>query len=174
MKLRKAAFAICIAAAASAVYATVTFDPATGTGFVGKGDVQLVLGWNNAVLQQNALKLSFGYQVQDKYDATCEWSTTTGNGKVIYHDVTVKKSVKINDTVAYDARTHKQVDGFNLTGFGNVSQNIDPPVIGGPCLGEGGQQGTWADVTKTSSSGGLYVTDPTNNSDVLLPVTTTL
>ena len=174
MKLHKLLVAVCVAAAASAAYATVTFDPATGTGFVGKGDVQLVLGWNNAVLQQYALQLKFSYQVQDKYDATCEWTTTTGSGKVIYHDVTVKKSVQVSDIVAYDARTHKQVDGFNLTGYGSVSQNIDPPVIGGPCLGEGGQQGTWTDVTKTSSSGGLFVTDPTNNSDVLLPVTTTL
>jgi hypothetical protein len=172
MKLRNLAFAVCAFAAASAAYATVTFDGATGTGFVGKGDVQLVLGWNNAALQQNASQLTFSYQVQDKYDATCSWTTTTGSGKVIYHDVTVKKTVKVNDTVQYDARTHKQVDGFMLTGFGTVSQNIDPPVDGGGCLGEGGQQGVWSDVIKTSTSGGLYVTF--NGSDYLLPITTTL
>jgi hypothetical protein len=174
MKLHKIAFAVCAVAVASAAYATVSFDAATGTGFVGKGDVQLALGWNNAALQQNALQLKFGYQVQDKYDATCEWTTTTGSGKVIYHDVTVKKTVQVNDSVSYDARTHKQVDGFTLLGYGSVSQNIDPPAPGGACLGEGGQQGTWTDVVKTSSSGGLYVTDPTNGSDVLLPTTTTI
>lgn len=171
MKLRHLVFTVCVAAAASAAYASVTFDPATGMGFVGKGDVQLALGMNNAVIQQYANQLAFSYQVMDKYDATCEWTTTTGNGRVIYHDVTVKKTVRVNDAVAYDARTHKQVDGFNLTGYGNVSQNIDPPAIGGACLGEGGHQGTWIDVTKTSTSGGLYVTDPRNNSDVLLPTT---
>lgn len=36
---------------ASAAGAAVTFDPATGTGFIGKGDVQTALGWNNKALQ---------------------------------------------------------------------------------------------------------------------------
>lgn len=170
MKLRNLAFAVCAVAVAAAAYATVTFNP-DGTGFVGKGDVQLALGWNNAVLQQNALALKFSYQVQDKYDATCAWTTTTGSGKTIYHDVTVKKTVQVYDTISFNARIHQQIDGFILKGFGTVSQNIDPPTVGGPCLGEGGQQGTWTDVVLTSSSGGLYVTDPTNGNDVLLPTT---
>lgn len=37
----------------------VTFDPATGLGFVGKGDVQLVFGWNNKQLQDNAALVDF-------------------------------------------------------------------------------------------------------------------
>ncbi len=45
--------------AAGAVFAAVTFDPATGTGFVGKGDVQLAFGWNNKALNDNASGLSF-------------------------------------------------------------------------------------------------------------------
>jgi hypothetical protein len=32
---------------------------ADGTGFVGKGDVQTALGWNNQKLQSNATKLAF-------------------------------------------------------------------------------------------------------------------
>lgn len=167
MKLIKLATALAFAGAATAAYATVTFDPATGTGFVGKGDVQLVFGWNNAQLQNNAGSLSFSYQTESKYDATCEWTTTAGNGRIIYHDVTVNKTVQISDSVAYDARTHKQVDGFNLTGFGSVSQNIDTPVVGGACLGAGGQQGTWTSVALTSSSGGLYVSGPSGSA--LLP-----
>jgi hypothetical protein len=170
MKLRNFAFAVCAAAVASAAYATVSFDPSSGTGFVGKGDVQLALGWNNAALQKNAPALKFTYQVQDRYDATCEW-TTTGSGKTIYHDVTVKNTVQVYDTVSFDARTHQRIDGFILKGFGTVSQNIDPPTTGGPCLGAGRQQGTWTDVVETSSPGGLYVTDPTNGNDVRLPTT---
>src|SRR5919204_5026419 len=50
--------------------ATVSFDPtcpykpSNGTGacgFVGKGDVQRTLGYNNAQMQANAGKLSFTY-----------------------------------------------------------------------------------------------------------------
>ncbi|HSK25425.1 MAG TPA: hypothetical protein VK894_00765, partial [Jiangellales bacterium] len=39
--------------------AAVTFDAATGEGFVGKGDVQLALGYNNKQLQDNAGSLEF-------------------------------------------------------------------------------------------------------------------
>src|SRR5919199_5346652 len=51
-------------------YASVTFDPtcpykpsnATGKcGFVGKGDVQLALGYNNTQMQKNAGNLHFTY-----------------------------------------------------------------------------------------------------------------
>lgn len=45
-----------------AANAAVTFDPATGTGFVGKGDVQTALGYNNAQLQKNASTLVFTSQ----------------------------------------------------------------------------------------------------------------
>lgn len=45
--------------------ATVTFDPTTGKGFVGKGDLQTAFGWNNNQLQkkvcqpqQSGLRLS--------------------------------------------------------------------------------------------------------------------
>jgi hypothetical protein len=45
-----------------AANAAVTFDPATGTGFVGKGDVQSALGYNNTQLQKNANSLVFTSQ----------------------------------------------------------------------------------------------------------------
>ena len=43
--------------AASAAHASVGVS-ATGNGFVGKGDVQTVLGWNNQTLQKYAESLS--------------------------------------------------------------------------------------------------------------------
>ena len=39
--------------------ASVVFDPATGTGFVEKADLQRALGWTGAVLQRNAPGVSF-------------------------------------------------------------------------------------------------------------------
>ncbi len=53
-----AAAAVVVIAAAPAT-ASVSFDSSTGTGFVGKGDVQTALGWNNAALQKNASSLTF-------------------------------------------------------------------------------------------------------------------
>src|SRR5688572_19435502 len=44
--------------AGSAAHASVTMDD-TGHGFVGKGDVQTALGYNNAQLQANAGTLTF-------------------------------------------------------------------------------------------------------------------
>lgn len=172
MKLMKLVAAVGVAIAASTAYAAVSFDAATGTGFVGKGDVQIAFDWNNAQLQANADSVTFSYSTEDKYDATCKWQTVTGNGTTIYHDVTVRRTVTLNKTVAYKARTNSQdsITGFNLTGFGAVSSNRDAPVDGGACLGGGGQQGVWSDVTLTSSTGGLYVNAP-NKLSVLLPNT---
>ena len=51
MLLAAAAATVFISAAA---LASVTFDPNTGTGFVGKGDIQVPMGWNNKQLQNNA------------------------------------------------------------------------------------------------------------------------
>lgn len=39
--------------------AAVTYDPATGHGFVGKGEVQIAYGWNNSALQKNAKDVTF-------------------------------------------------------------------------------------------------------------------
>ncbi|MEV7181816.1 hypothetical protein, partial [Kitasatospora sp. NPDC093679] len=41
-----------IALGATPASAAAGFDAATGTGFVGKGDVQTALGYNNAALQK--------------------------------------------------------------------------------------------------------------------------
>lgn len=172
MKFFKAAVTLCVTVAVSSAYAAVSFDPGAGTGFVGKGDIQTVLAWNNKQLQDNASGLLFSYQTEDKYDATCEWSTTTGGpkSKVIWHDITVKKTVTISSGIVYEARQKSQITGFNLLDFGTVTQNIEAPAEGGACQGEG-QNGTWTEVTQTGTTGGLYVTNPVTKMDVLLPTT---
>jgi len=152
-----------LAVIATAALATVTFDPVTGTGFVGKGDVQLALGLNNAGIQAIANSLSFTYQQDTSYDISEEWTTETGgkNSQTITHDITVHKSTSVNDTVSYDARTHKQVDGFNLTGYGSTSETGGPiPNVGDPCPPGGpGGDCTITDVEPSADNlpGGLYV-----------------
>src|SRR5688572_20585347 len=58
-------------------FAAVTFDPATGAGFVGKGDVQLALGLNNAQVQ-NAnpqFKYNSSSTTVTSYSWTCDKDT---------------------------------------------------------------------------------------------------
>jgi hypothetical protein len=158
MKLSKILMGAIGATMATVALATVTFNFSTGVGFVGKGDVQTAFGWNNAAAQKNTPGVSFTYQASDVYDVECYWETTTGNGNIIVHDITIPKHRNINATIAYDARTHKQVDGFNLTGF-NGGEIDDKPVpqVGDACPGN--NPGTIIAVTLVSGNvGGLYVT----------------
>ena len=158
---------IAMLVAAGAVFAAVTFNSSTGTGFVGKGDVQLAFGWNNAKLQSNASGVSFTYNAKDTYDVTCEWDTETGHGTV-HHDITVPRHTGVNSTIAYDARVRNQITGFNLTGFGATVTDGTVPVVGGACPGNSDIAIITA-VTLTGSTGGLYVNY--GGTSVLLPIT---
>jgi hypothetical protein len=154
-------------ASAAVAYATVTFNPATGTGFVGKGDVQLAFGWNNAAAQRNARDVSFTYDVHTSYVATCTFTTGEGTRGERIHNIDHHKTVGVNAVVQYDARTHKQVDGFFLNGFGaTTGESGEVPVVGAPCMGNEGHDGVWSAVEITSSGGGLYVN--WNGNSVLL------
>lgn len=137
---------------------SVTFDPATGIGFVGKGDVQLAFGWNDQALQINAPSVGFTYNSTESYDAVCTWVTGEGTRGEKTHNVTFNKTTVVNSTIAYEARKNSQgkITGFNLTGLGTVTTDGVVPVVGGACLGEGAD-GTYSSVTPTGSTGGLYV-----------------
>jgi hypothetical protein len=167
--------AACGAALATA-YAAITFNATTGVGFVGKGDVQLALGWNNAQLQNNASGLSFTYVQARSYSIECEWTTVTGGktAKVIEHAVTHTFGADVNAAIAFAPRTQKQggINGFNLNGFENAVVSGDPlPALGdrATCPGEQGTGavGTVIAVSVGSTSGGLYVNH--GETSVLLP-----
>jgi hypothetical protein len=146
-----------LAVSAVGAFAAVNFDSSTGTGFVGKGDVQLAFGWNNQALQKNAGGVSFTYDATQNYEAVCTWITGEGTRGEQTHNVSHTTSTSVSSTIAYDARTHKQIDGFNLTGLGAVTETGTVPVVGGACPGNAGTDGTWTSVEQTGSSGGLYV-----------------
>ena len=137
--------------------AAVTFDPGTGTGFVGKGDVQLAFGWNNPQLQLNASGITFTYESEENYSAVCSWVTGENTRGEKTHNVAHKKSTTVNSAVAFDARVRNQITGFNLTGFGGTTSTGSIPVVGEACPGNEGHEGTWSTVEQTGSSGGLYV-----------------
>jgi hypothetical protein len=147
---------VALLVAAGAVFAAVTFDPATGTGFSGKGDVQLAFGWNNKQLQSNASGVSFTYNSTDTYEAVCTFITGEGTKGEQTHNVSRTSSTAVNSTIAYDPRVKNQITGFNLTGLGETTTSGDVPVVGGSCPG-GPDGGTYTSVTLVSSTGGLFV-----------------
>jgi hypothetical protein len=142
-------------AVASIAYAAVTFDPATGTGFAGKGDVQLALGLNNAQIQAQASSLEFTYVSTDTYEVVNAWATGNAGNPVSLssHTETVTTTVGVNATVAYDSRKNSQgqVTGFNLTGFG------DKTVVG--TVPEVSPTVTYVTFTWTDNKGVVHTTD---------------
>jgi hypothetical protein len=152
-----AAGAAAVLAVAGPATAAVTFDSATGKGFVGKGDVQLAFSWNNAQLQKNASGVTFSYNATDSYEAVCTFTTGEGTKGEKTHNVDHKRSTVVASTIAYDPRVRNQITGFNLNGFGVTTSTGAVPVVDGPCMGNEGHDGTWSSVTLVGSSGGLYV-----------------
>jgi hypothetical protein len=158
-----AAFTVSLALASPAA-AAVTFDPATGAGFVGKGDVQLAFNWNNAALQKNASGVSFNYSSTDSYEAVCTFTTGDGTRGERIHNVDHKKTTSISSTVTYDTRVRNQITGFNLTGLGTTTTTGgELPIVGGACPGNQGTDGTWSSVALTGSTGGLFVVHGTTS-----------
>ncbi|MFF9621379.1 hypothetical protein [Streptomyces griseosporeus] len=140
--------------------AAVSYDPATGTGFVGKGDVQTAFGWNNKQLQTNASGVTFTYDATTHYSAVCEWVTGAGTRGQKTHDITLSRHTSVSSAVAYDARVQTQITGFNLTGISASSTTGTVPEAGAPCVGSDDgvdHNGTWVSVTETGSTGSLSV-----------------
>ncbi len=139
--------------------ALVTFDITDGTGFVGKGDVQSVFGWNNADLQANADSLTFVYESETAFDVICQWTTGPDHNKMT-HRTTQRKSAAVSGAVAYEPRRQMQVSGFHLSGFdGSLEESGGPvPKVGDPCPGFPGNEKAVAYVIPVEGAqGGLYV-----------------
>jgi hypothetical protein len=125
--------AICLVVAGIAL-ASVTFNPTTGIGFVGKGDVQTVLGLNNAQMQAQASSLTFSYATKDTYEVVNAWATGNPVNPVSLnsHTATVTTVYGVEYVIAFDSRKNSQgqITGFNLTGLGNkVYEDGELPVV---------------------------------------------
>lgn len=154
------AAAAALAAVSSAAMASVSFDSTTGTGFVGKGDIQTLYGWNDATLQKNAAGVTFAYNVEETYRYDCTFTIVIGKDKTpTPQTVTRGKSTSVNGAVAYDSRKNGlgKITGFNLTGFGATVSDGVVPVEGGSCPGGPLNDGTISNVVLQSSTGGLSV-----------------
>jgi hypothetical protein len=120
-----AAFAI----GTTVALAAVTFDPATGTGFVGKGDVQLIYGWNNKQLQDNANLVQF--QAESTTVSEVSWICTNDNNENTQERARTT-TTSTQGVVSKVDRVRNQITGFNLTGYSGTptqsSTTEGPPV----------------------------------------------
>ena len=132
-----AAIALALAAmlvASTAAMAAVTFNP-DGTGFVGKGDVQLIYSWNNKQLQDNASLVQFRASTTSTTEWTCTKEHPSGdptkdNVQVRSTETTTQGLV---DEIARDNSKGKNgaITGFNLLGYaGSPTVVTDGPAVG--------------------------------------------
>ncbi|MFC4802370.1 hypothetical protein ACFPA1_23980 [Neobacillus sp. GCM10023253] len=151
-----AAGALALGLMASSAFAAVTFDSSSGIGFVGKGDVQTALGYNNAQMQKEANNLVFTYKAEDTYAITVTWDTGEGTKGEQTHYVTHERTSSIDSNVSYDPRKANQYTGFNLKGYEGILTEVgDIPTIGEEFPGKSGHIVT--NVEKVSTTGTLYV-----------------
>jgi hypothetical protein len=132
--MRKLTLAAALAAAtiSTTALATVTFDTNSGTGFVGKGDVQTAFGWANAKAQANQNGVTFVANATIEYDVTCLWDTVTGGKtpKTIHHSVTSTKSIASSVSVDSKNKTTGQYTGWFLNGHGLDDVSASLPIPG--------------------------------------------
>lgn len=110
-------------------FAAVTFDPTTGTGFIGKGDVQTALGWNNKQLQDNAGSLQFTFVITTVSEVS--WVCTNANNE----NTQERARTTTTDTtgvLSSVARERNQITGFNLVGFAPGGTTTESTTEGPP------------------------------------------
>jgi hypothetical protein len=112
-------------------YAAVTFDATTGQGFVGKGDVQYTLGWNNADMQKNYASVMF--QASTTVVTEVSWVCTNDKNENIQERARTTTAT-VEGVVSSVARDNKknQITGFNLTGYDGIpasSSSTDGPAL---------------------------------------------
>lgn len=161
-----AAFAASLALASPAA-AIVTFDPATGTGFVGKGDVQTVFEWNNKALQTHASTVDFRVDSVSETTWTCTKIVETGIGdkEVVQQRSTTASVQGLVTTVARDNSKGKDgaITGFYLQGYEGTPTLVTDGEAVGTCPATPSGFVYDENAQTTELGGGLEVThDGTN------------
>ena len=161
-KLISATLAVGLFAVVLSSASAYTMD-ATGTGFVGKGEVQTAFGWNNQQLQANAAGVTFSYVEEGTLTQTCE--REAGRSQIITREFTKVRT--INVVVGSSGRNissglHGPNTGFILTGFQDGDGGGALPTDICPNSNPNPAENTWhpnsAVVFESTSTGGLYVT----------------
>ena len=147
--------------------AAVTYD-ANGVGFVGKGDVQLLFGWNNATLQASASSLHFQLLTVSGATWQCLGYNPQNKPVLTTHGL---ESSSVASAVAVEVRRNGQgiVTGFVLNGadvaavtYTEVGTCPSPSLRAGwvqqPALVEGSlvYSGGGAPMLQVSSDGEIW------------------
>jgi hypothetical protein len=120
------AASIAALAVPTAAMASVAVD--NGVGFVGKGDVQYALKWNNSDFDKNVDNLKFTAGTQSMSNQT-RWQC--GGGEQSRTSTVVQsRTVKATPVLSSNG---KQITGWNLTGFG--FQYVSGGYSGAPYVG---------------------------------------
>jgi hypothetical protein len=146
----------------SAAGAVVTFDAATGTGFVGKGDVQTALALNNAQLQAQAARIaSTGFTYSATTTQETSWTCINERNEQVQERerTTTTEKTGVVGVIARDGK--KQITGFNLTGFTGtptvVTDTDGPPLNSCPNANSSFVFGSTVVGDPVVTGGGLFV-----------------
>jgi hypothetical protein len=135
-----AATAACVSTAA---VAGISFNPATGTGFIGKGDVQSALGLNNPQLQALYLSggITFKFSQFETWQITCSWIKDDGKTEPVTKNLRTRRTRGVNATLNAQGRDissgiNGPNTGFILNGFNGGGTTDEPiPNVGDACIG---------------------------------------
>jgi hypothetical protein len=171
-KIISSAIGLSIFGIASIALASVTFNSTTGAGFVGKGDVQTIFGWNNATLQTRAASVAF--RTSSSLVTEVSWICTNENNEHTQErSRTTSKTVQ--GLIESIARVKSQITGFNLTGYSEGAVNSES--TGGPALNSC-PNGPWSlttpagePVVVSSEGNGLEVSPDGGTTWFPLPIT---
>jgi hypothetical protein len=160
--IASATFAGLMAMAAPAM-AVVTFDAATGTGFVGKGDVQTVFNWTNNVLQNSASSVDFRVNSTVETVWTCTKVVVQGNDEtreIVQARSTTSSTQGLITTVARENSKGKDgaVTGFYLKGYEGTPVSVTDGPAAGTCPSDPSGFVYDGNAVTTETGGGLQVT----------------
>ena len=99
--------------AAGIAVASVSFDPATGTGYVDKTDVQAAFGWKEGTFQANARRLGFHAATFTAWTWECVIS-----GESVTVTADLESSWVVASEMVSTPGQRRSASGFNLTGLG--------------------------------------------------------
>jgi hypothetical protein len=133
--------------------ADVTFDPSTGQGFIGRGDVIAHLGKGGLVPNPTIIFIS---GVNQTFEVTWEW--TTGQKEVKVHSNTQRIELAGTLPVTMSTRTANgkvanHITGYLLASEASISTGEQVPAVGDTKAGPDGSMKTCISVVAVSEAG---------------------
>jgi len=143
--------AIGVIGTTTAASAAVTVNP-DGSGFVGKGDVQSVLGYNNKKMQESIEAKGFDWTQVKEWQYVWDWTTTDGVPHHVYLSATDSRVMAAAEARNNSNGKDGSLTGWNLTGAGDWTGMTPYSFHGDDVNGDGFVD--WAGDVRPSWPGG--------------------